>query len=132
MPAGSGPQAVALTAAAVGTAEAVIATMPPGNWNTELGTLLEFQGFFNSPATSGSLVLKLRQGTTTAGTQVGSTASISIPVSASTQVGAIAFDTSAFGLLQQGGQYCMTAQYAAATGGTLTGVLTQETVAPVQ
>jgi len=132
MPAGSGPQAVQITAAAVGTAEAVIAQLPPGNWNTELGCLVEFSASFTAPATLGTLVLKVRQGNTAAGTQVGSTFSQSVAASATADVGIAALDGSAFGLAQQAGQYCVTAQYAAAAGGTLSGVATQETVAPIQ
>jgi hypothetical protein len=132
MPAGSGPQAIQITGAAVGTSEGVIAQLPPGNWNTELGTLIEFSATFAAPATAGTLVLKVRQGTTVAGVQVGSTFNQSVALSATADVSIAALDASPFGLAQQGGQYCVTAQYAAATGGTLSGVATQETVAPIQ
>lgn len=133
MPAGSGPMALALSAVAVGTAETVVATLPPQNWNNPdgLGNLVEFTGTLTPPATGGTLVLKIRQGTTTGGTQVGPT--ISLPVTASTVTPAAisAIDSTAFGNLQLGGQYVLTAQYAAATGSTLTGVLTLETIAPL-
>ena|ERR1700678_4314389 len=133
MPAGSGPWAVALNAVAVGTAEAVIATLgPPGNWNNPNGNLLEFAGVFTPPASAGSLVIRLRQGNAVTGTQVGQT--ITLPFASATAGGAgiSAVDASAFGQVQQGGQYVLTAAYAAAAGGTLTGVLTLETIAPVQ
>ena len=131
MPAGSGPQVVNLSAVAVGTTETVVATLPPGNWNETLGMLLEFAGSFTPPATAGSLVLRIRQ-TPGTGTQVGPTITIPVASATVTQASISAVDTSAFGQSQQAGQYYMTATYAAATGGTLTGVLTQETIAPIQ
>lgn len=132
MPAGSGPQAVQISGVAVGTAEGVIAQLPPGNWQEILGTLIELSATFTAPATAGTLLLKVRQGTTVAGAQVGATFSQSVAISGLADVAIAALDTSAFGLSQQGGQYCVTAQYAAAAGGTISGVATQETVAPIQ
>lgn len=133
MPAGSGPLPVNVSAAAVGTAETVIATFPASNWNngSQLGNLIEFTGQLTPPATGGSLVLKIRQGATVAGTQVGPTVTLPVAVSTVTEVSIAALDQTAFGNLQSGGQYVVTAQYAAAAGGTITGVATLETCSPI-
>lgn len=133
MPAGSGPLPVVITAAVVGTAETVIATFPPSNWANPsgLGNLIEISGVFTPPATGGSLVLKARQGTTAAGTQVGATVTLPVVASTATPGALVAIDASAFGLAQQAGQYVITAQYAAATGGAFTGVATLETCSTI-
>lgn len=133
MTAGSGPYAIPLSAVAVGTAETIIATFPASNWNNAngLGNLVEFSGFFTPPATAGSLVLRLRQGTTVAGTQVGPTITQAYAASTGAPCGVEAVDASAFGNAQQGGQYVLTGTYAAAAGGTITGVVSLETCAPL-
>lgn len=133
MPAGSGPLPVPVTALAVGVAETVIATFPPSNWNnpSQQGNLLDFTGVFTPPATGGSLVLRARQGTTVTGTQVGPTITLPVVASTVTSAALAAVDQSAFAALQQGGQYVITAQYAAAAGGTITGVATFETCSTI-
>lgn len=128
MPAGSGPQVTPLAAVAVGTSEAVVATIT-GNWNNQGGNLLEFSALFTPPASSGTLTLKIRQ-TGVAGTQIGVTWTVPITASVAEPVAISASDASAFGQLQQGGTYVVTASYGA-TGGTLSGVFTLETAAPV-
>lgn len=133
MSSGSGPYPVPVTAAAVGVAETVIATFPPGNWNnpSQLGNLINFTGAFTPPATGGSLVLRVRQGTTIAGVQVGPTITLPVVASTVTPAAVVAVDQSAFAAVQQGGQYVVTAQYAAAAGGAMTGVATFETCSTI-
>jgi hypothetical protein len=133
MPAGAGPLPVAASAVAVNTSETVIATFPASNWNNPsgLGNLVEFTGQFTPPATAGSLVLKVRQGTTTSGTQVGSTVTLPVAASTVTTASIAELDQSAYASAQQGGQYVVTATYAAASGGTITGVATLESCAPI-
>lgn len=133
MSSGSGPLPVPVTAAVVGVAETVIATFPASNWNnpSQLGNLLNFTGAFTPPATGGSLVLKVRQGATAAGVQVGPTITLPVVASAVTPAAIAAVDQSAFSALQQGGQYVITAQYAAAVGGAITGVATFETCSTI-
>jgi hypothetical protein len=133
MPAGSGPLPVVVAAVAVGVAETVVATFPASNWNQSLGlgNLVEFSGAFTPPAAAGSLVLKVRQGATVAGVQVGPTITLPVASATVTSCAIDAVDQTAFAAAQQGGQYVVTAQYAAGAGGTLTGVATLETCAPV-
>jgi hypothetical protein len=126
-----GPQVVPLNAVAVGTSETVIATFPASSWDNNSGNLIELLGMVNSPATAGTLAVKVRQGTTIAGAQVGQTINVTCPASAATPVAAAAADSSAFGQVQAGGTYCVTGTYAAAAGATVTGVATFETVSPV-
>lgn len=130
MPSGSGPQVTPLTAVVVPTAEGVVATLAPANWQSEAGNLVEFSALFTPPATGGTLTLRIRQGNAVAGTQIGSTWTAAATASVPVPVAISALDASAFGLAQQGGQYCVTAFYGTA-GGTLSGVATLETVAPV-
>lgn len=143
MSAGSGPMAVAIaTAQLAGTGEVVIATVGPGNWNTsQAGAGSGSQGNLVSAAViatstgAATLTLRIRQGLTTAGAQVGASSVYSFagaagPVSA----GALEFvDASAFGVGPTNqGSYVLTAQ--ASVGATITptgGVLELETCAPV-
>jgi hypothetical protein len=133
MPAGAGPLPVVISAVAVGTAETVIATFPASNWDnpTGLGNLIELSAAFTPPASAGSLVLKVRQGATTAGAQVGSTVTLPVASSTVTPAALAEVDQSAFAGLQTGGQYVVTAQFAAAAGGTITGVATLETCSSI-
>jgi len=133
MPAGAGPLPVVVSAVAVGTAETIIATFPASNWNnpTTLGNLIELSAVFTPPASAGSLVLKVRRGSTVAGTQVGSTVTLPVAASTVTPAAIAEVDQSAFALAQQGGQYVVTAQYAAGAGGTITGVATLETCSTI-
>jgi hypothetical protein len=133
MPAGAGPLPVPLSAVAVGTAETIVATIPASSWNntTGLGNLIELSAVFTPPASAGSLVLKVRQGTTVTGTQVGATVTLPVASSTVTPAALAEVDQSAFGAQQAGGQYVVTAQYAAASGGTLTGVATLETCSTI-
>lgn len=134
MPAGSGPLPVIVAAVAVGVAETIVATFPASSWNntTGLGNLVEFSAVFTPPATGGSLVLKVRQGATAAGTQVGATVTLPVVASAATPAAITEVDQSAFANTpQQGAQYVVTAQYAAAAGGAVTGVATLETCSTI-
>jgi hypothetical protein len=132
MPAGSGPQCTAVSGVAIGTSEAVVATLAPANFNNPNGSgnLVQFEGSFTPPATASTLTLKIRQGTTAAGTQVGATYTQAFAVSTPGPCSIIAVDASAFANQQQGGQYVITASYTV-TGGTLTGVAELETVSPI-
>jgi hypothetical protein len=131
MPAGSGPQAAAIAAVAVGTAEAVVATVGPSNFNNPggYGNLIEFAGSFTPPATADTLTLKIRQ-TGLAGTQVGATYTQAFAASTPGPASIVALDTSAFANLGQGQSYVVTASYTVA-GGTLTGVAEIETCSPI-
>src|ERR1700741_2410116 len=74
MTAGSGPQVNQVTAFAMpaDTNEHVVCTLPPLNWSGgPLGNLLSFTVLITGSAT-GTVTLRVRQGTTTGGTQVGS------------------------------------------------------------
>jgi hypothetical protein len=131
MPSGSGPLALPISAVAVGQTETNIGGFQVSNWNSNLGNLIQFTGAFTPPSTGGSLVLKIRQGGSITDTQVGPT--ITLPVTGSTvTLAAVAgFDNSAFGQAQQGSTYIITAMYAAATGGTITGMAVFQTCAPI-
>jgi hypothetical protein len=126
-----GPLAAPANAVAVGTTETIIATLPVSNWNDNLGNLVFFAGVFTPPATGGSLVLKIRQGTTVTGTQVGQSATYTITASAAVAAVVSGADQSAYGLQQAQGSYVVTATYAAATGGTITGSAVLETLCTV-
>jgi hypothetical protein len=136
MPAGSGPQVNQVTAFAMpaDTAEHVVCTLPPMNWSAlPLGLLLSFAVLVTGAAT-GTVTLRIRQGTTISGTQVGSSV---VQSTASGQINTPAMefqDASAFATGgQQGGQYCLTAQGSVNSVATLTSALLEaETVAPVQ
>jgi hypothetical protein len=129
MPAGSGPVLTPLSAVAVGTSEAVAAVVG-GSWSSTLGNLLELSALFTPPATTGTLTLRLRQGSTVTGTQIGQTWTLPFTSGVAGAAAIAAPDATAYGQAQQAGSYCVTASYTA-TGGTLSGVLTLETVAPL-
>ena len=131
MPAGSGPQAVAITAVAVGTAEAVVATVGRCNFNNPggYGNAIEFSGSFTPPATADTLTLRVRQ-TGVAGAQVGATYTQAFLASTPGPCSIIALDQTAFANLGQGESYVITAQYTVA-GGTITGVAEVETCSPI-
>lgn len=134
MPAGSGPRvATAAALALTTTAETVVCTVP-GNWNNtnQLGNLLSA---FAVVTTTGAvnLTLTIRQGTGTGGAVVGSPVVQPFAGAVATfPVGNEQADVSAFGNLQQGGTYTLTATASAANAATLvTALLELETVAPV-
>lgn len=135
MPAGSGPMVVQVTAFALpaDTAEHVVATLPPGNWNNPngFGNLLSFTALMTGAAT-GTLTYRIRQGTTIAGVQVG-TSVVQSTVAAQVNTPAMDFiDASAFGNAQQGGQYVLTAQGSVNSVGTINScVLELETISPL-
>jgi hypothetical protein len=133
MSSGSGPYPAVVSAFAVAVTETIIATFPPGNWNNPsgLGNLIDFAGVFTPPATGGSLVLRVRQGTAITGTQAGPTVTLPVVASTATPCAIAVVDQSAFAGLQTGGQYVVTAQYAAAAGGAVTGVATFETCSTI-
>lgn len=116
------------------TAEHVVATLPPMNWSNPngLGNLLGFAVLVTGAAT-GTVTLRLRQGTTASGTQVGSSV---VQPTAAAQVNTPAMDfldTSAFANgPTAGGQYVLTAQGSVNSVATLTSALLEcETVAPI-
>ncbi len=126
----AGPQAVQATAVAVTTSEAVVATLPAGNWAGQIGTLITVAANYSPSATGVAIVLRIRQGTLT-GTLVGVARTSTVANPNSYEVGFNETDTSAFGQAQQGGVYVLTAQGTTA-GGTLNIVtLSQETIAPI-
>lgn len=133
MPAGSGPQVVSVTAVAgaADTAEHVLATLPPGNWNTPAGTFLSVSAAFTGAA-AGNVTLRVRQGTAITGTQIGTSIVFTAASGSKNLPGLEMPDTSAFGLAQQGGQYVLTYQQSANSLGTFDlAVLALETIAPV-
>ena len=136
MSAGSGPMAVAVSTAALSTtAETVIATLPPSNWNDPQGNLLS--AFVIASATgAATLTLRIRQTSLTGALVTGAT-SIYTFAGAATTVSAGSLevvDTSSFALTPtQQATYVLTAQ--ASVSSTITptgGVLELETMAPVQ
>lgn len=131
MSAGSGPQVVQATAVAVTTSEAVVATMPAGNWQNNLGTLISVSANYSPASTGTAIVFRVRQGTTTGGTLVGVARTSTVANPNSYELGFETLDNSAYGLAGQQAQYCVTAQGTTA-GGTLNIItVEQETVAPI-
>lgn len=131
MTSGAGPQAVTATTVALGTtSETIVATLPPMNWNSAEGNLLEFDATVTTTA-GVTVTFRLRQGNAVTGTQVGGNVIYTAAGAATTiPVGGAAVDSSAYGLLQQGGQYVLTAQASAASDATIAlAVLTAETLA---
>lgn len=130
MPAGSGPMVVQATAVAVTTSEAVVATLPAGNWNTPQGTLVSVSANYSPAASNTAITFRIRQGSLT-GTLIGVARTSTVANPNSYELGFEEFDNSAFGLAQQQGVYVVTAQGTAA-GGTLNIItVEQETVAPI-
>jgi hypothetical protein len=113
------------------TAEHVVATLTPQNWNSALGNLLGWSVLMTGSAT-GTVTFRVRQGTAITGTQVG-TSVVQSTVAAQVNTPALDFpDTSAFGLAQQGGQYVLTAQGSVNSVATLNSALLElETIAPL-
>ena len=136
MSAGSGPMAVAVSTAALSTtAETVIATLPPSNWNDPQGNLLS--AFVIASATgAATLTLRIRQTSLTGALLTGATSIYTFAGAATTVSagGLEAVDTSSFALTPtQQATYVLTAQ--ASVSSTITptgGVLELETMAPVQ
>jgi hypothetical protein len=134
--AGSGPMAVAVSTAALSTtAETVIATLPPSNWNDPQGNLLS-ASVIASATGAATLTLRIRQTSLTGALVTGAT-SIYTFAGAATTVSAGSLevvDTSSFALTPtQQATYVLTAQ--ASVSSTITptgGVLELETMAPVQ
>lgn len=131
MPAGSGPSVVQATAVAVTTAEAVVATLPPGNWNTPQGTLITVSCNYAPAASNTALTFRVRQ-TSLAGALIGVARASTVANPNTYEIGFDESDTSAFGVAQQAGQYVITAQGTGA-GGTLNIItVQQQTIAPIQ
>jgi len=134
MPSGSGPQVAYVTGFAMpaDTNEHVVATIPVSSWNNLGGNLLSFSVLMTGSAT-GTLTLRVRQGTAITGTQVG-TSVVQSTVAAQVNTPALEFpDTSAFGVQQAGGQYVLTAQGSVNSVATLNSALIElETIAPLQ
>jgi len=128
--------AVAVSTAALSTtAETVIATLPPSNWNDPQGNLLS--AFVIASATgAATLTLRIRQTSLTGALVTGATSIYTFAGAATTVSagGLEAVDTSSFALTPtQQATYVLTAQ--ASVSSTITptgGVLELETMAPVQ
>jgi len=127
----SGPSAVQATAVAVTTSEAVIATLPPGNWAGSAGALVTAALNYSPSATATAIVLRVRQGGL-AGTLVGVARTATVANPNSYELSFNLLDTSAFGLNQVAGQYVLTAQGTTAGGTANIVTLSIETTAPVQ
>jgi hypothetical protein len=118
-------------AAPVTTSEVIILTMPPGNWNGALATLVSVSANYSPSASGTAIVFRVRQGNALTGTLVGVPRTSTVANPNSYELGFEVQDASAFGQAQQGGQYCVTAQGTGA-GGTLNIItMEQETVAPI-
>jgi len=128
--------AVAVSTAALSTtAETVIATLPPSNWNDPQGNLLS--AFVIASATgAATLTLRIRQTSLTGALVTGATSIYTFAGAATTVSagGLEVVDTSSFALTPtQQATYVLTAQ--ASVSSTITptgGVLELETMAPVQ
>jgi hypothetical protein len=135
MAAGSGPQVNQVTAFVMpaDTNEHVVCTLPPLNWaGSQLGNLLSFTVLVTGSAT-GTVTLRVRQGTAITGTQVGSSV-VQSTSSAAVSTPAMEFqDVSAFATgPQTGAQYVLTAQGSVNSVATLTSALLEaETIAPL-
>jgi hypothetical protein len=133
MPAGSGPliASASAVATAADTAEHVLCTIPPSSWNAALGTFLSVSAAFTGAA-AGTVTLRVRQGNTIAGAQIGTSIVFTAAAASKNLPGLEIPDASAFGLAQQGGQYVLTYQQSAVSLGTFDlAVLGLETIAPV-
>lgn len=128
----TGPSGVQATAVAVTTSEAVIATLPPGNWAGSAGALVTVAMNYSPASTATAVVLRVRQGSTVAGTLVGVARTVTVANPNSYEVCFDLLDTSAFGQAQQAGQYVLTAQGTTAGGTANIVTLSLETTAPVQ
>lgn len=135
----SGPFPVVLNGVAVTQAEGIIATLPPSSWQDALGMTIALNGVFAAPATAGTLNLRIRQGSLITGVPLALVFAINAAISTNVGVSAGWFDASAFGQQapvagagQPGpGQYVLTASYAAAAGGSISGLLLFETANPL-
>lgn len=122
----AGPAAVRVNAD-VSSSEAVVAVLPAGSWDNQLGCLLRFTGSLDGTSAGGLATFRVRQGDQVDSPVAGS---VSLPFGTSaTPVPFAVVDDSPYGRRQAGGRYCLTAN--ALNPGTLTGVLTHETIAPV-
>jgi hypothetical protein len=128
--------AVAVSTAALSTtAETVIATLPPSNWNDPQGNLLS-ASVIASATGAATLTLRIRQTSLTGALLTGATSIYTFAGAATTVSagGLEAVDTSSFALTPtQQATYVLTAQ--ASVSSTITptgGVLELETMAPVQ
>jgi hypothetical protein len=134
MPPGSGPRVATASAVAVTTSEAVVATVS-GNWNNpnNLGNVVT--AWVSATSTgAATLTLNIRQTSAVTGTSIlvaavtytfagAQSTPVAIPVKA--------VDTSAYGNLQQGGAYSLTA-LGSNTDITLSSAIIElETSAPV-
>src|SRR5215472_1944934 len=100
----AGPQAVQGTAVAVTTSEAVVATLPAGNWAGQIGTLITVAANYSPSATGVAVTFRVRQ-TGLAGTLVGVARASTVANPNSYELGFNVADTSAFGQVQQQGVY---------------------------
>jgi hypothetical protein len=127
----TGPSAVQATAVAVTTSEAVIATLPPGNWAGSAGALITASVNYSPSATGVAIVLRVRQVSLT-GALVGVARTVTVVNPSSFEIGFNLLDASAFGQSQQAGVYVLTAQGTTAGGTANIVTLSLETTAPVQ
>jgi hypothetical protein len=135
MPAGSGPQVNRTTGASIAAAEVVVATIPPSNWSAGIiGLLISASVNFTPGTSQTSTTLRIRQGTTTGGTLVGISHTVTTVAAAPIELAIQEEDVSAFATGgQQGGQYVLTMQTNAAGPGTANAALLElETIAPIQ
>lgn len=126
----AGPSAVQATAAAVSTAEAVLLTLPPANWQGSQGALVTVSVNYSPGASNTALVLRVRQGGL-AGTLVGVARTSTVANPNSYEISFDLLDNSAFGQAQQGGVYVLTAQATGAGGTANIATLSIETTSPV-
>jgi hypothetical protein len=126
----AGPAAVQATAVAVTTSEAVIATMPPGNWAGSNGALVTASLNYSPSASATAVVLRVRQAGV-AGALVGVARTVTVANPNSFELMFNELDNSAYGLAQQGGVYVLTAQGTGAGGTANIVTLSLETTSPV-
>jgi hypothetical protein len=134
MPAGSGPSVTRTTGVSVAAAEVVLAVTPVSNWNNPdgLGMLISASVNFTPGAAQTTTTLRIRQGNGTGGALVGIAHAVTTVAAAPIELAIDEVDTTAFGNLQQGGQYTLTAQTNAAGPGTANAALVElESIAPV-
>jgi hypothetical protein len=134
MPAGSGPSIARATAVNVAAAEVVLAVTPAGSWNNpnQLGNLISASVNFTPGAAQTTTTLRIRQGNGVGGALVGIAHAVTTVAAAPIELAIQELDTSAFGNVQQAGQYTLTGQTNAAGPGTANAALIElETVAPL-
>jgi hypothetical protein len=116
----------------VAAAEIALAVTPVSSWNNPDGTgnLISASVNFTPGAGQTTTTLRIRQGNGVAGALVGIAHAVTTVAAAPIELAIDELDLSAFGNLQQGGVYTLTAQTNAAGPGTANAALIElETVA---